>query len=42
VEQEYRPGRFEGKRYYEPSGMGEETDMMPPSGSEAEREGEQA
>ena len=25
VEQEYRPARFEGHRYYEPSGMGEET-----------------
>ncbi|HEX2068909.1 MAG TPA: replication-associated recombination protein A [Actinomycetota bacterium] len=25
VEQEYRPPRFEGKRYYEPSGEGEET-----------------
>ena len=25
VEQEYRPVRFEGKRYYEPSGQGEET-----------------
>jgi putative ATPase len=24
VEQEYRPARFEGQRYYEPSGMGEE------------------
>ena len=24
VEQEYRPARFEGKRYYEPSGMGVE------------------
>src|SRR5437867_2070057 len=26
VEQEYRPVRFEGKRYYEPSGMGEESE----------------
>jgi putative ATPase len=26
VEQEYRPARFEGQRYYEPSGMGEEVD----------------
>jgi putative ATPase len=26
VEQEYRPVRFEGNRYYEPSGMGEETE----------------
>jgi putative ATPase len=25
VEQQYRPVRFEGRRYYEPSGMGEET-----------------
>jgi len=25
VEQEYRPVRFSGKRYYEPSGQGEET-----------------
>jgi putative ATPase len=32
VEQAYRPVRFQGKRYYEPSGQGEETeapDMMP-------------
>ena len=29
VEQEYRPARFEGKRYYEPSGEGEEE--APPS-----------
>jgi putative ATPase len=32
VEQEYRPVRFQGNRYYEPSGLGEETeapDMMP-------------
>jgi putative ATPase len=26
VEQEYRPARFQGKRYYEPSGEGQETD----------------
>jgi putative ATPase len=26
VEQEHRPGRYEGRRYYEPSGMGEEGD----------------
>jgi putative ATPase len=26
VEQQYRPTRFEGRRYYEPSGMGEEPD----------------
>jgi putative ATPase len=25
VEQQYRPTRFEGSRYYEPSGEGEET-----------------
>jgi putative ATPase len=25
VDQEYRPARFEGKRYYEPSGMGQES-----------------
>jgi putative ATPase len=24
VEQEYRPARFQGQRYYEPSGQGEE------------------
>jgi putative ATPase len=34
VEQEYRPVRFEGKRYYEPSGMGEEgLDWAPGAGS---------
>src|SRR2546427_5175624 len=32
VEQEYRPVRFEGTRYYEPSGMGEETDPAEPPG----------
>src|SRR5207245_9779568 len=26
VEQEYRPVRFEGRRYYEPSGQGAETE----------------
>ena len=26
VEQQYRPTRFEGRRYYEPSGQGEETE----------------
>jgi len=26
VEQEYRPVRFEGRRYYEPSGQGEEVE----------------
>jgi len=37
VEQEYRPVRFRGNRYYEPSGQGEETgapDMMPGPGTE--------
>jgi putative ATPase len=29
VKQEYRPARFSGKRYYEPSGQGEETDGAP-------------
>ena len=29
VEQEYRPVRFEGRRYYEPSGMGEESEGPP-------------
>ncbi len=32
VEQEYRPVRFEGTRYYEPSGMGEESDPAEPPG----------
>jgi putative ATPase len=32
VEQEYRPVRFQGTRYYEPSGMGEETDPAEPPG----------
>jgi len=31
VEQEYRPARFEDKRYYEPSGEGEERDRDPPA-----------
>jgi putative ATPase len=35
VEQEYRPARFEGRRYYEPSGQGEET------GDEEAESGEQ-
>ncbi len=30
VEQEYRPARYSGKRYYEPSGQGEETSGPPP------------
>jgi putative ATPase len=29
VEQEYRPARYEGRRYYEPSGQGEERDAPP-------------
>ncbi|HYX80043.1 MAG TPA: hypothetical protein VE976_05475, partial [Actinomycetota bacterium] len=29
VAQEYRPASFEGATYYEPSGEGEETGMMP-------------
>jgi putative ATPase len=29
VEQEYRPVRFSGRRYYEPSGEGEEADARP-------------
>ncbi len=32
VEQEYRPAKFEGRRYYEPSGQGEETPGDPGSG----------
>jgi putative ATPase len=32
VEQEYRPARFEGKRYYEPSGMGQESVEGPDEG----------
>jgi putative ATPase len=36
VEQAYRPERFEAKRYYEPSGMGEESgEWAPGSGSQA-------
>ena len=37
VEQEYRPTRFSGNHYYEPSGQGEEADdpdMMPRPGTE--------
>jgi putative ATPase len=34
VEQEYRPVRFQGKRYYEPSGQGEEI-VQDPDGEEA-------
>ncbi|MCI0634151.1 MAG: replication-associated recombination protein A [Actinobacteria bacterium] len=32
VEQEYRPAKFEGRRYYEPSGEGEETQEVPEAG----------
>src|SRR5205085_12370646 len=39
VEQQYRPTRFEGHRYYEPSGMGEEGDYD--SGLAAEPEVEE-
>jgi putative ATPase len=35
VEQEYRPARFEGNRYYEPSGMGEEGPPAPGEGEDA-------
>ncbi len=44
VEQQHRPVRFEGRRYYEPSGEGEETDydsdLAPPAGSDAPTSGE--
>jgi putative ATPase len=41
VEQEYRPARFSGARYYEPSGQGEEGDAAPePDGSRAVRPAE--
>jgi len=33
TEQQYRPVRFQGRRYYEPSGQGEETDDEPSPGS---------
>ncbi len=36
VEQAYRPERFEGRRYYEPSGMGADVEVEPGSGSPAE------
>ena len=36
VEQEYRPARFEGRRYYEPSGMGEEREEGGPGGYDAD------
>jgi putative ATPase len=32
VEQEYRPLRFAGRRYYRPSGQGEETEVEPGTG----------
>jgi putative ATPase len=32
VDQEYRPQRFEGKRYYEPSGEGADAADVPPEG----------
>jgi putative ATPase len=32
VDQQYRPARFEGRRYYEPSGMGEEVERDEPDG----------
>jgi putative ATPase len=35
VPQEYRPARYEGRRYYDPSGQGEEvTDELPPEVSD--------
>jgi putative ATPase len=37
VEQEHRPVRFEGTRYYEPSGQGEEAPPKAPVGEEDER-----
>jgi putative ATPase len=36
VEQEYRPVRFQGRRYYEPSGMGEEAEDPDRPSSERE------
>jgi putative ATPase len=36
VDQEYRPARYEGRRYYEPSGEGEE-DALPATPDTAER-----
>ena len=39
VEQAYRPERFEGRRYYEPSGMGADVEVEPGTGSPAEPEG---
>ena len=30
AEQEYRPARYEGTRYYQPSGMGEDTEAWTP------------
>jgi putative ATPase len=37
VEQEYRPERFSGKRYYEPSDQGEEAEATPPDGGAPSR-----
>jgi putative ATPase len=39
VEQQYRPARFEGARYYEPSGQGEETEEPREYDAEAENPG---
>ncbi len=36
VEQQYRPTRFQGNRYYEPSGQGEETGRDPETGAEGD------
>ncbi len=36
VDQQYRPARFEGRRYYEPSGMGEERERDGPDGYDAD------
>jgi putative ATPase len=44
VEQQHRPVRFEGRRYYEPSGQGEESDydsdLAPPEGGDGTGAGE--
>jgi len=40
VEQEYRPVKFEGRRYYEPSGQGEEGGGDAPDASEGGPEGD--
>jgi putative ATPase len=36
VEQEYRPARFTGRRYYEPSGQGRDTTRAPGTGERTE------